>query len=62
MDVKKRKKKIYIFLGSDGHTWVDASATAGTAVVLFSHNYLPPDWETNQKSEYEQPTTPLTAP
>lgn len=50
IDIKKRKK--YIFLQSDGHTWVDASATAGTAVVLFSHNYLPPDWETNRKLEY----------
>lgn len=49
---RKEIKKNNKILGSDGHTWIDASATAGTAVVLFSHNYLPPDWETNQKLEY----------
>lgn len=27
------------------HTWVNAGATASAAVVLFSHNYLPPDTE-----------------
>lgn len=26
-----------------GYTWVNAGATASTAVVLFSHNYLPPE-------------------
>lgn len=33
------------FLSLAGHTWVDAGATASTAVVLFSHNYFPPDRE-----------------
>lgn len=26
-----------------GYTWVNAGATASTAVVLFSHYYLPPE-------------------
>lgn len=41
MDLKDKKH----FLGLAGCTWVDAGATASTAVVLFSHNYFPPDRE-----------------
>ena len=42
---KKKKNLNQVFLRFAGHTWVDAGATASAAVVLFSHNYLPPDRE-----------------
>lgn len=49
------------FLSLAGHTWVDAGATTSTAVVLFSHNYFPPDRERkitniNVKKNLEKPT------
>lgn len=40
----------HVFPGFAGHTWINASATASAAVVLFGHNYLPPDRETKYVS------------
>lgn len=38
-----KQDKSFSFYVVAGYTWVNAGATASTAVVLFSHNYLPPE-------------------